>query len=152
VRANDERRGSHAYWGADNLSAEPRLLPPFKHDPPFVHTKHSGRILLDDKVFHKIEDTAQFYEILGHKPSVRLKDSYFPLFAEEFMWDRYRSDGAKMSKQCLNLQIAVYLDSYSERFKEFFATSYVAMIGNCSLECVGSGDQHCTKCPMHPNK
>jgi hypothetical protein len=152
VRADDESRGSHANWGADYQSTEPRLLPHFKHEPPSVHAKHSGRILIDDEVFHKIEDEAQFYGTLGHKRCVRLYDPSFPFFSEEFLWDCYRSDQSKMSTQCLNLQIAVYLNRYSERFRELFAATYEAMIGKCSLECVDSGDHHCSKCPMHPHK
>jgi hypothetical protein len=133
--------------GALNEPTEPRSLPHFIYEPSFIPSRrHLGRILIGDKVFHHIDNLRQFYETFGKDC-----DDLHYTFEEEFLWDRYRRDDAKMSSLCFQLQLAVYLHRYSMKFKELFSAAYEAMIGKCSLDCVDKGDWHCAKCPMHPH-
>ena len=142
----DDTNGERsACTGIGKRALEPSSLPHFKHEPPSVHSQ-LGRIFVGDQVFHQIVDPTKFYETFGQKRDSHQSDS----FAEEFLWDRYRRDEAKMSKQCFNSQVAVYLHRYSDEFRELFAATYHAMIGKCHLDCVDGGDEHCAKCPMHP--
>jgi hypothetical protein len=143
---NEAGGPNHAGKGTTSKSAGFGQLPHFKHESPSVHSRHFGRILIGDQVFHQIDNAVQFHQTFGNECDGLQNSS----FAEEFLWDRYRRDGAKMSQQCFSLQVAVYLRRYSRKFTESYVAAYEAMIGKCSLDCVDSADAHCAKCPMHP--
>jgi hypothetical protein len=104
--------------------------------------------LIGGQVFYQIKSDAEFYATLGEKQDLRNSG----LTREEFLWDRYRRDGAKKSQPCFQSQIAIYLHNHSNTFNKLYGTVYDAMIGKCDLSCVDSSDAHCVKCPMSPSK
>lgn len=120
-------------------------LPHFKFMPPRVANNGFGSLAIGDEAFHRINNLGNFYDTLGFKDK-----GGGALLPEEFIWDRYTSDGASMSPQCMQMQITNYLYTHSARFKEKYGCAYEKMIGTCKSEKIDDRDSHCAKCPMHP--
>ena len=108
----------------------------------------SASINIDGQLFHKIDPYQAFSQTLGERPDTYVGGA----LGDEFLWKRYRRDGAKMSPLCFQSQIAIYLHNNSLTFDELYGATYKSMLGNCSLKCMDGGDEHCSVCPMHPSK
>ena len=119
-------------------------IPLFDYDPPKVGRHNFGTIRLGDEIFHNISNMEDFYIAMGHDESARRKHPS----GEEFIWERYTRDNAKMSKHCLQIQIQVYLHKNSTKFRELYGHKYDEMLGNCSSKVVNNNDKHCANCPM----
>jgi hypothetical protein len=136
---------AHVVSAATNPTAQPGL-PVFRYNPLKLRRSTDGAITVQHEVFHPIADMDAFYAAMGYDQNAR--DS--GLSGEEFVWDRYTRDKAKMSPQCLQVQIAVYLHNHSPKFNELYGQAYDAMIGKCCLSVLDNGDKHCANCSMDP--
>lgn len=105
-----------------------------------------GWITVGGEKVHPVPNHDEFYRALGYTEEIRRTG----LAADEFLWERYRRDGAVKSEQCLQCQIAAYLNEHSAKFKAEFGREYDEMAGKCVLDCIDNGDAHCVSCPMHP--
>jgi len=121
-------------------------IPLFHYDPPKVGRHSFGVILVNCEIFHIIQNMEKFYSALGYDKRAKYKQAC----DEEFIWERYRRDNAKMSMQCLQIQIQIYLHNNSNKFRELYGQAYDAMIGNCCSNVSDKADQHCANCPMLP--
>jgi hypothetical protein len=121
-------------------------IPWFQYERPKIGRHDFGTIEIGHEIFHKIDDMGKFYAALGYDKDAKVKE----LNDDEFVWDRYTRDKAKMSPQCLQVQIAVYLHNHSPKFNELYGQAYDAMIGKCCLSVLEDGDEHCANCPMNP--
>ncbi len=130
----------------DRLAAN-GTLPFFNYVPPKPVPRDFGRIVVGDKVFHRIADTNEFYAALGCQPAAG-KSGGLP---DELRWERYTRKGAPMSQDCLQVQIAAYLHRHAENFRALYGRAYEKMIRACKFNCVSKADEHCVRCPMHPH-
>lgn len=105
-----------------------------------------GWITIGGEKVHRIGDFDEFFRALGYTDEIRRTG----WAADEFLWERYRRDGAVKSEQCLQNRIAAYLNQHSAKFKAEFGREYEHMSGKCVLDCIDNGDAHCVDCPMHP--
>ncbi|MCK9388460.1 MAG: hypothetical protein M0Q22_08730 [Sulfuritalea sp.] len=105
-----------------------------------------GWITVGGEQIHRIANFDEFYWALGYTEEIRRTG----LAADEFLWERYRRDGAVKSEQCLQIQIATYLYKHSAKFKAEFGREYDEMSGKCISDCIDNDDAHCVDCPMHP--
>ena len=121
-------------------------IPDFKFMPPRVINNGFGSIAIGDGSFHHINNMGEFYAAVGVKDN-----GDGGLLPEEFIWDRYKRDGASKSTWCLQIQIANYLYTHSARFKELYGCAHDKMIGTCQSQQLDARDGHCLKCPMHPS-
>ncbi len=152
MNMSDERienaSGLHGVQG-DLLAVMPPSahgFPIFQYDPPRIGLCPFGAVTVEREVFHRIDDMDEFYKALGLDSEAKGKG----LSGEEFIWDRYRRDGSKMSKACLQVQIRVFLHKHSEKFGELYGSAYDATIGKCSAVEIDRRDEHCANCPMLP--
>ena len=122
-------------------------IPLFQYDPPKIGQRSHGVISVANVIFHYIISMQDFYTALGFDKSKKNKE----LCAEEFIWEQYRRENAKMSKHCLQIQIQIYLYNNSSKFRELYGQAYNELIGNCRSNNVDANDQHCANCPMRQN-
>jgi hypothetical protein len=121
-------------------------MPFFKYVAPKLFSGDHGSIFVGDTLFHRIGDPNEFYAALGCQPNGE-KAGWAP---SELFWHRYTRDGATKSQQCLQSQIAAYLHKQSDNFRTRYGQVYANLVGNCKTNCVKNVDEHCLKCPMHP--
>jgi len=121
-------------------------IPRFQYEQPRIGRHDFGTIVIGHEIFHKIDDIGKFYAALGYDKDAKVKE----LNDDEFVWDRYTRDKAKMSPQCLQVQIAVYLHNHSPKFNELYGQAYDAMVGKCCSSVLDDGDEHCANCSMNP--
>lgn len=138
---------------ADGQSARATLsgasvneIPTFKYNLSNPRQHNYGCIVVGDEVFHRLGNVNEFHAALGYTEEMG-KAGVVP---DEFIWQRYTSDGAVKSARCLQVQIAVYLHKHSSRFRELYGRSYDEMIGGGIAGCVDDSDEHCFNCPKHP--
>lgn len=122
-----------------------RNIPLFQYDLPKAGRKF-GTLTVAHEIFHEIRDTKDFYTALGYGEEAK----NIGLMDNEFVWERYIRDGAKMSKQCLQWQISIYLHNHSSIFNELYGYVYDALLAKCGLTVIDVNDLHCAKCPMIP--
>lgn len=123
-------------------------IPLFQYHAPGMGPRRYGVISVGNGILHQIRDMGAFYRAMGHGQGERDKE----LCGDEFVWERYIRDGAPMSRQCLQVQIAAYLATHSEDFMNLYGAAYREMIGKCDSDDIDGGDSHCSQCPMHPSK
>lgn len=128
----------------ENELIDAGVVPSLSYSAPTVVNGGSGSIAIGDSYVHRIADMEAFYAGLGFK-----QDASGRLSPEEFIWDRYRRDGALKCRDCLQIQLCHYLYTHSDYFKIFHGRAYEAKFGTCGLDCVATADEHCRKCPMH---
>lgn len=121
-------------------------IPHLQYHPAFPSNPLSGWITAGGEKIHHVADFDEFYEALGYTEEIRRTG----LAAEEFLWERYRRDGAVKSGRCLQSLIAAYLNEHSAKFKEESVREYDEMGGKCVLDCIDNDDARCLDCPMHP--
>jgi len=122
-------------------------IPLFQYDPPKVGQRTFGTISVGHEIFHNILEMDDFYKALGYDNSARRKQ----ISGEEFIWERYRRDGAKKNKHCLQVQIQVYLYKNASKFRQLYGDAYCSILGKCTSSIVDYNDKHCSNCPMIPN-
>jgi len=105
-----------------------------------------GWITAGGERVHRVANFDEFYRALGYTEEV----SRTGLAPEEFLWERYRRDGAVKSEQCIQSLIAAYLNEHSAKFKAEFGREYDEMGGKCVLDCIDNDDARCLDCPRHP--
>jgi hypothetical protein len=123
-----------------------RAIPKFKYRPPKIGRQDFGTVTVGTEIFHQIADMKEFYAALGYEVGAA-KEGIAP---EEFVWDRYTSDQAKMSPHCLQVQMSVYLNKYSEKFANLYRKTYVELLGKCTSNTIDTSVQLCVNCPAHP--
>ena len=123
-----------------------RSIPLFQYTPSKFGKHKSGAVTVRREVFHAIGNMADFYAVLGYGEDAKNKG----FVGEEFIWERYTRDAAPMSRQCLQSQISVYLNTCCAEFTTVYGGAYEASIGQCALDVIDAGDAHCANCPMHP--
>lgn len=143
----EEARGTDAHTeGADAASAPLRSMPLF-HYESLKGAHKLDAIAVQHEIFHQINNMDDFSDALGNNKDA--KNSR--LFADEFIWDRYTRDGAKMSQHCLQSQISAYLHNNSAKFRVLYQNAFDTMLGKCNLSVIDGMDLHCAACPMHPS-
>ncbi len=111
--------------------------------------KHiSGNIAVDHEIIHQFDNFDLFYAALGYSTAERREFSA----PDEFIWERYTRDGAKMSSHCLQIQIATYLYKHSPKFVERYGQAYETAMGQCGSTVIDGSDRHCANCPMFPRQ
>jgi hypothetical protein len=123
-----------------------QVIPRFKYNPPKLGRQDFGTVNVGAEIFHQIADMEEFYAALGYEVGAA-KEGIAP---DEFVWDRYTSDQAKMSPQCLQVQMSVYLNKYSVRFANLYRKTYVELLGKCTSNTIDNSVQLCVNCPSHP--
>lgn len=142
------RTDPHHIAAIDPASRQyPLVLPRFKYDVPKAGARPHGSIKVGSEVVHAMEDMSAFYAALGYDKSA--KDN--GLAEEVFVWQRYTSDGSKMSRDCLQVQMATYLNTHASQFMAQYRQAYDAMRGQCGSQVRDDHDLHCANCPMHPH-
>ena len=121
-------------------------IPKFEYNLSRPRQSHYGCIYAGDEVFCRIDDINGFFATLGYREEIRKTG----MMLDEFLWERYRRDGAAKSAQCLQVQIAVYLHRHSAKFMAEFGRAFEEMLGKCIAECIDNDDAHCLDCPKHP--
>jgi hypothetical protein len=123
-------------------------IPVFRYAQMMMGPQHYGTIMVRYEVFHKIQNMEDFYAALGNNEDEKSKG----FSGEEFVWNRYKRDGSKMSNRCLQVQIQNYLHNNSAKFRELYGHEYNEMIGKCSSTAIDDNDKHCANCPMLPKE
>ncbi len=147
-----QRENGNVSWGIDvghptmALSHAPRSIPLFHYEPPKYGHSGAGSISVAHEVFHIIKNMDDFYAALGYDRSAKNRQ----LDGEEFVWERYRRDNAKMSVHCLQIQIQTYLYNNSKEFRELYGVEYRAKIGKCTSSIIDHNEKHCANCPLYP--
>lgn len=105
-----------------------------------------GWITAGGEKVHRVANYDEFYRALGYTEEIRRTG----LAPDEFLWERYTRDGAVKSEQCLQSQIATYLNMHSAKFKAELGREYDEMSGKCVQDCIDNDEALCVDCPMHP--
>jgi len=121
-------------------------IPRFEYNLSDARKSHYGCITAGAQVFHRVSNVDEFFAALGYGGEIRKKG----LLHDEFLWNRYRRDGAPKSAQCLQVKIAAYLHKHSEKFKTEFGPAYDKMTGKCISDHIDNRDDDCVDCPLHP--
>ena len=130
--------GAHLHTNAAHF------IPLFQYDPPKVGRHIFGTVSVDDKVFHNISNMEDFYIAMGRDGRAKNKQPS----GDEFIWERYICDNAKLSKSCLQNLIQAYLQKNSAKFRELYGHKHNEMIGTCNSNIIDHDDKLCANCPM----
>ena len=108
-----------------------------------IHSRDYRHILADGVSIYNVMDRAEFYSALG----CTLENSGGN--PDEYIWGRYNFIESTMSRQCLQIQIFVFLCSTVASFKKKYASLRKMLIGCCQSEKIDYRDDHCLQCPLH---
>jgi len=117
-------------------------FPLFHYEPRKIGQRPFGAITVAHETFHKVDDADEFYKAMGYDEVAKNKG----LSGEEFLWDRYTRDNAKMSRHCLQVQIQAYLYKHSAEFRALYGSAYKATTGECQAVELDAADRHCAHC------
>jgi hypothetical protein len=124
-------------------------LPLFKYSIGSKVGKYvSGNIAVGHEIIHQFDNFDLFYGALGYSAAEKREFSA----PDEYIWERYTRDGARMSAHCLQIQIATYLYRHSRTFVERYGKAYESAIGQCGSTVIDGNDRHCANCPMFPRR
>lgn len=124
---------------------QPHEMPLFSYRLSVHDTDHA--VLVKDEIYALIGDDGEFYRALGYT----LASATLGVMPDEFIWDFYKRNGAAKGAQCLQVQIAGYLNNHSERFRNEYGGEYANKAGKCLSDNIDTGDI-CLGCHMNPFK
>jgi len=125
--------------------AQPQEIPHFSYSLSVRDTVHA--VLVKDEIYAAIGDDGEFYRALGYTPASAMRG----VMPDEFIWDLYKRDGAAKGVQCLQAQIASYLNNRSERFRNEYGGDYANKAGTCLSDNMDTS-AICLGCHMNPFK
>ncbi len=104
---------------------------------------HYRCIFINDEIFYKVEDEAEFYKALGYTSAWRSKNYVF----EEYFWTVFRSPRATRHGECLTYLLMTYLNQVSAEFRALYGDEYSRIKGHCNFKNRHT-DSPCSNC-MH---
>jgi hypothetical protein len=128
--------------GPDELTGS---LPVFKFVLSGRNHLDYGYITADYAKYHLVRQFDEFFAFLGYTTEV----SQSGVEVDFYVWDTFISKQAKKSPECLQTQIAAYLNQTSKKFREEFGGAYDKLISECRSDHLGN-DVVCSKCPKKP--
>jgi hypothetical protein len=128
--------------GPDELT---NSLPVFKFVLSGRNHLDYGYITADYAKYHLVSKFDEFFAFLGYTPEV----SQSGVEADFYVWDTFIRKQAKKSPECLQTQIAAYLNQTSEKFRDEFGDAYSQQISECRSGHLDNSVV-CSKCPKKP--
>ncbi len=123
-------------------------IPLFSYNLAKPTHRSYGWIVKRDQLFHRISDPDAFYVALGY----RATGEHSGMLPDEFVWERYSRAPNPKPANCFQTQLAVYLNTHSEKFRSLYGGAYAALVGKCAATYIADADAdaQCLYCPKQP--
>jgi len=109
-----------------------------------IRSRDYRHILADGVPIYNVTNRAEFYSTLG----CTLENSGGN--PDEYIWNRYSGNDSPISKQCLQIQIFIFLCIASGSFQRKYSNLKKKLLGSCLSQTMDNHDDHCLNCPLHP--
>lgn len=116
-------------------------IPIFSYEPPNFKRHTEGAINIGNDAIHVILDDKEFSETLGYK-GVKEQNITF----DEYIWERFKKDGAQRTMHCLQVQLNAYLYKHSSKFKELYGNVYKELVEDNNFVCINDISAICDSC------